>query len=172
MERAERLVASHEMDPVQGTVEIAVPVEELWSCFSRPDWWPRWNRCFLWVRNRSLVVGQQLLWAFEPIKPQYVYKLPAAAKIVEVEPKRRATWEVTAFPGMYARHTYSLEERGDGRSAFSSWEQAMGGGFRATRRFWVAHFRFVRDRSLEGAQLLEEIYRREGRLDDSTLPRR
>jgi len=73
---------------------------------------------------------------------------------------------------MYARHTYSLEQCSDGRSAFSSWEQAMGRGFRATRRFWLAHFRFVRDRSLEGAQLLEEIYRREGRLDDSTLPRR
>jgi len=37
---------------------------------------------------------------------------------------------------------HSLEQRSDGRSAFSSWEQAMGGGFRATRRFWLAHFRF------------------------------
>ncbi len=46
MERAERLVASHEMEPVQGTVGIGVPVAELWSCFSPPDWWPRWNRSF------------------------------------------------------------------------------------------------------------------------------
>ena len=79
--------------------------------------------------------------------------------------RRRVTWEVTAFPGMCARHTYSIEDRGDGRSAFSSWEQAMGPGFRLTRAFWVAHFRFVRDTSLEGAQRLEEIYVREGRIE-------
>jgi hypothetical protein len=168
--RAERLVASHEMEPVQGTVELGVPADALWQAFSRPDWWPRWMRSFFWVHNRSLDVGNQLVWAFQPIKPQYLYKLPAIAKIVEVEPGRRATWEVTAFPGMFARHTYSIEDRGDGRSAFSSWEQAMGPGFRLTRAFWVAHFRFVRDTSLEGAQRLEQIYADKGRLDDSTLP--
>ena len=41
----------------------------------------------------------------------------------------------------------------------------MGPGFRLTRAFWVAHFRFVRDTSLEGAQRLEEIYVREGRIE-------
>lgn len=169
MSRAEQLLASHDMEPVQGTVEVEIPADELWRCFSRPDRWPRWNECFLWVRNRSLGAGRLLVWAFQPIKPQYLYKLPAIARIVEVEPERRATWEVTAVPGMYARHTYSIEPRGDGRSAFSSWEQAMGPGFRLTRRFWVAHFEFVRDRSVEGARRLEEIYRREGRLDPAAL---
>jgi hypothetical protein len=170
MDRAAQLLASREMEPVEGTVEIDVPVEDLWRCFARPGWWPRWNASFLWVHNRSLEPGRQLLWVFQPIKPQYLYKLPAAARIVEVEPEQRVTWEVTAFPGMFARHTYSLESRGDGRSAFSSWEQAMGRGFRLTRGFWIAHFRFVRDRSLEGARCLEDIYRREGRLEDETLP--
>jgi Polyketide cyclase / dehydrase and lipid transport len=172
MDRGAQLLASGEMEPVEGTAEVDVPVDELWRCFSRPDWWPRWNASFFWVHNRSLEPGRQLLWAFHPIRPRYLYKLPAAARIVDVEPERRATWEVTAFPGMYARHTYSLEGRGDGSSAFGSWEQAMGRGFRLTRRFWIAHFRFVCDRSLQGARRLEEIYRREGRLDDATLPRR
>jgi Polyketide cyclase / dehydrase and lipid transport len=162
---ADKLVASHEMEPVHGTVELAVPANELWRAFSRPDLWPRWNKSFFWVHNRSLERGKQLVWAFQPIKPAYLYKLPAIAKIVEVEEGRRATWEVTAFPGMFARHTYSIEDRGDGRSAFSSWEQAMGPGFRLTRAFWVAHFRFVRDRSLEGAQKLEQMYAREGRIE-------
>ncbi|HEY1370476.1 MAG TPA: SRPBCC family protein [Gaiellaceae bacterium] len=169
MGRAEDLLASHDMEPVHGTVEIDVPVQELWRCFSRPDLWPRWNDCFLWVHNRSLDVGHQLVWAFQPIKPEYLYKMPAIAKIVEVEREQRATWEVVAVPGMYARHTYSMEPAGEGRSAFSSWEQAMGPGFRLTGKFWVAHFEFVRDRSLAGAQKLEEIYKREGRLDPDVL---
>jgi hypothetical protein len=172
MDRVARLADSRDMEPVEGTVEVDVPLDELWRCFSRPDWWPRWNDCFFWVHNHSLQAGRRLLWAFQPIRPRYLYKLPSVAKIVEVEPGRRATWEVTAVPGMYARHTYSLESRGDGRSAFSTWEKAMGSGFRLTHRFWLAHFRFVRDYSLDGARRLEHIYRREGRLDDATLPRR
>jgi hypothetical protein len=169
MSRAEQLLASHDMEPVQGTIEIDVPADALWECFSHPNWWPRWNGSFFWVHNESLEPGRQLLWAFQPIRPRYLYKLPAAAKIVEVVPGERATWEVTAFPGMYARHTYSLEDRGGGRTAFTSWEQAMGRGFRATQRFWLAHFRFVRDRSLEGARRLEQAYARDGGLDVSTL---
>ncbi len=48
----------------------------------------------------------------------------------------------------------------------------MGPSFRAARRFWLAHFKFVLDCSLEGAVLLDEIYRREGKLSPELLPPR
>lgn len=49
----------------------------------------------------------------------------------------------------------------------------MGRGFRLTKWFWIPHFVFVRDRSLEGARCLEEIYLREGRIVEAALsPRR
>lgn len=164
------LAESTEMVPVEGTVDVDVPIATLWEVFTRADLWPRWNGCMLWVRNRELVAGRRLLWAFRPIRRWYPYVLPATAKIVEVEEGRKVTWEVTALPGFYARHTYHVEDLGSGRTRFGSWEKAMGRTFRLTKRFWVPHFVFVKDRSLEGARLLEQIYRREGRIDEATLP--
>ena len=38
------------------------------------------------------------------------------------------------------------------------------------RWFWVPHFVFVKDRSLEGTRLLEEAYLRESKIDESALP--
>ena len=166
------LAKSTDMAPVEGTVDVEIPLPTLWEAFTRADLWPRWNECMLWVRNRDLVAGQQLLWAFRPIRRWYPYVLPAIAKIVEVEDERRVTWEVAALPGFYAHHTYHMKDLGNGRTRFGSWEKAMGRTFRLTKWFWIPHFVFVKDRSLEGARFLEEIYRREGRIDEATLPKR
>jgi glyoxylase-like metal-dependent hydrolase (beta-lactamase superfamily II) len=160
------------MVPVEGTVDVDVPISTLWEAFTRADLWPRWNRCMLWVRNSDLIPDRQLIWAFRPIRRWYPYILPAIAKIVEVKNKDRATWEVTALPGFYARHTYHMKDLGKGRTRFGSWEKATGWGFRLMKWFWIPHFVFVKDRSLEGARLLERVYLREGRIDESTLPKR
>lgn len=168
--RERKLAGSADMVPVEGAVEVEAPVSTLWEAFTRADLWPRWNRCMLWVRNRDLVRGRRLLWGFRPIRRWYPYVLPAVARIVEVKDRERVTWEVTALPGFYARHTYYMKNLGSGRTRFGSWEKAMGRGFRLMRWFWVPHFVFVKDRSLEGARRLEEVYLREGRIDESTLP--
>ena len=167
--RVDLLAKSGDMIPVHGTVDVDIPVGVLWEFFTRANLWPRWNKCFTWVHNRDLGLGRQLIWSFEPIRKWYLYKMPAVAKIVEVEKERKVTWEVTAFPGMYARHTYHMEDLGNGRTRFGSWEKGMGPGFRATSWLWVPHFTFVKDRSLEGVRSLESIYRRTGRLDESTV---
>jgi glyoxylase-like metal-dependent hydrolase (beta-lactamase superfamily II) len=173
MSRRAALAASTDMPPVQGTVDVAVPVAVLWEAFTHANWWPWWNTCFFWAYNRNLVVGKALIWCFQPIAWWYLYKMPAIARIVEVEPEHRVTWEVTALPGFYARHTYQMEDLGNGRTRFGSWEQAMGWSFRLTRRFWIAHFTFVKDRSLEGARRLEAVYSRAGKLTPDVLePRR
>lgn len=153
-----------DMAPVAGDVEIAVPAEALWEVFAQPRGWPTWNRCFTWVANRRLELGRQLVWAFEPIRPAYLYRLPAVAKIVELDAGRKVSWEVTVVPRMYALHTYTITPLSDGRSRFGSWEQASGAGFRTFRRFWLAHFRFVLDESLQGARRLERLYARHGSL--------
>ena len=170
--KKEALERSTEMAPVQGTVDINVPISSLWDAFSHADWWPRWNKCFFWTHNRALVAGDHLLWAFQPLRWYYLYKIVAIANIVEVQKERKVTWEVTAMPGFYARHTYHMEDLGNGRSRFGSWEQAMGAQIRfgPTRRFWKAHFTFVKDRSLEGARTLESIYRRDGKITREALP--
>ncbi len=100
---------STDMAPVQGTVEVDVPIGILWEAFRHANWWPRWNPCFFWARNKDLVAGRKLVWAFQPIKWWWLYKMFAIATIVEVEKERNVTWEVTALPGFYARHSYTLE---------------------------------------------------------------
>ncbi len=169
--RSEQLDRATDMTPVTDSVELDVPVSVLWEAFNRSRRWSWWNRCFYWVFNRRLVKGKQLIWCFQPIRWWYLYKMPAIARIIEVEEERKVTWEVTALPGFYAHHTYFVEDLGDGRSRFGSWEKAFGWGFRLTRRFWLAHFRFVCERSLEGARRLEEAYRARGDLSNSTLKR-
>jgi len=169
--KTEILLASHEMEPIAGTVEVDIPIDKLWECFRRADLWPRWNACFRSARNRDLVRGEKLVWVFNAIRWWYPYLMPASANIVEAEPRTKVTWEVTVLPGFFARHTYHMEDLGNGRSRFGSWEQAMGWSFRLFRRFWLAHFTFVKDRSLEGAKRLERIYRDTGKLDLSNLPR-
>jgi len=142
--------------PIEGHVEIPVPIDRLWEAFSDVRDWPTWNPCF-WtahVRGERLERGAKLVWAFNPIKPWYLYKMPATARIVECDPGRKVTWEVTAFPGFHARHSYLLEDLGAGRSRFGSWEVAEGPTYRLTRRFWLAHFRYVCRSSLEGASSL------------------
>ncbi len=169
---AETLDQSNDMQPVTGTVDVDVPIDVLWECFAKANLWPRWNECMFWVLNRDLVSGQQLIWAFEPMKWWYLYKLPGVATLVEVEPRRKVTWEITVLPNFYARHTYFMEDLGNGRSRFGSWEKAMGPTLRALQAFWVAHFVFVKDESLKGAQLLAEVYRRTGNLDEPNLPQK
>ena len=168
----DRLLGSHDMAPVQGSVDVDVPADVLGRAFFQANLWPRWNGCMAWVRNRDLRRGERLVWVFEPIRPWLLYRFPAVATIVEVQPNRKVSWEVTALPGFFARHTYTIEDLGGGRSRFSSWEQATGPFFRATRAFWLAHFEFVKNRSLQGARLLETAYRSTGRLVEATLPAR
>ena len=173
--RKEALLSSTEMAPVQGTVDVAVPIDTLWEAFTHANWWPRWNKCFFWAHNRDLQLGQKLIWAFQPIRWWYLYKMFAIANIVELHDGRKVTWEVTALPGFYARHTYHMEDLGDGHTRFGSWEQAHGAQIRfpLTKKFWVAHFTFVKDRSLDGARTLEAVYKREGKITkDKLKPRR
>lgn len=142
--------------PVEGTTEVALPVERLWEAFADVRGWPRWNPCMSWARitGGELKQGATLYWAFKPIRPRYLYRLPALARIVECEPAGKVTWEVSGFPGFHARHSYTFEALGPDRSRFGSWEVAEGPAFRALRGFWLAHFRFVRDESLAGARAL------------------
>jgi hypothetical protein len=153
------------MVPVAGEVEVGLPLEVLWQVFSQTRLWPEWNSCMYWVHTRELRLGGRLVWAFQPIKRRYLYKLPGVATIVELEEGKKVTWEVTVLPGFYARHTYFMAEAGAGRSRFGSTEKAMGPTFRLLRRFWLAHFTFVKDRSLAGAQSLERRYQEQGYLE-------
>ena len=75
------------------------------------------------------------------------------AEIVELERCERVTWEA-ALPGFHALHSYRFEDLGGGNCRFGSWEVAEGAAYRATRRFWLAHFRFVCSESLAGAATL------------------
>jgi glyoxylase-like metal-dependent hydrolase (beta-lactamase superfamily II) len=168
---AAALAASTDMEPVMGSVDVDIPVGILWKTFADPSRWPRWNDCMCWAKNHDLVEGDQLVWCFNPIRRSLLYRMPAFAEIIEVEENRRVTWEVSsALPGFFAHHTYSMEDLGGGRTRFGSWEKACGETFRRMRRFWMAHFTFVKDSSLEGVRRLERIYRCDRHLDVSALP--
>jgi hypothetical protein len=132
-----------------------MPVERLWEIFLDVPRWPDWNPC-IWkagVRGGELRTGAQLIWAFNPIKPVYAYKLPAMAEIIEFERCDRITWEVS-MPGFHAVHAYLFAPLGDGRCRFGSWEVAEGPAYRRLRGFWNAHFRYVCRESLAGAAAL------------------
>jgi hypothetical protein len=149
--------------PVAGAVELEMSVERLWSVFSRVRSWPDWNPC-MWTATVSggptlaeggpLAQGRQLIWAFNPIRPFLLYRLPVIARLVEVVERSRVSWEVTVIPGMWALHTYWMEPVSDQRCRFGSWEVAEGPVYRVIRPFWQAHFTFVRDASLQGARAL------------------
>ena len=141
--------------PIEGSVEVEMPVERLWRLFLDVRGWPRWNPC-MWrsgVIGGELRLGATLVWAFNPIEPRYRYKMPAVAKVVELQPHDRVTWEAST-PGFHALHSYRFAALGDDRSRFGSWEVAEGRAYQATRRFWLAHFRFVCRESLAGALAL------------------
>ena len=142
--------------PIEGYAELEMPVEEAWRIFTDVARWPRWNRCFWWARvlGGKLKVGATLIWVFNPIRPRYLYKLPSIARIVECEPLRKVTWEVTALPGFHALHSYVFESLGPDRCRFGSWEVAEGASYRLMRRFWLAHFRYVCRASVAGARTL------------------
>jgi hypothetical protein len=143
--------------PVAGTVELEMPVERLWQAFMDVSSWPSWNPC-IWrsrVREGELREGATLSWVFNPIRRWYPYKMPARAEIVEFERHDRVTWEVNA-PGFHALHSYRFAPLGPERSRFGSWEVADGPLYRTTRRFWIAHFRYVCHASLAGAARLSE----------------
>ena len=170
MTKEQELARADSMEPIQGTVEVDIPIDTLWECFRHANLWPRWNKCFFWASNKDLVLGDRLTWVFQPIKWYLPYKMGAIANIVELEPRKKVTWEVTALPGFYARHTYHVEDLGGGRSRFGSYEKAMGWGFKLTKWFWLKHFTFVKDESLAGAKKLEQIYKQSGELREHDLP--
>lgn len=168
--RSKQLTRSDEMTPIEGAIDIDVPAAKLWELFAQAHLWPRWNRCFLWVHNPTLNNGSKLIWMFQPIKRWYLYKMPAVATIIELVPGRKVTWEVTALPGFYAHHTYTIDPLPGDRARFRSWEKAYGWSFRAMKDFWLAHFTFVKDSSLEGARFLQEVYRRDGDFEKIATP--
>jgi hypothetical protein len=45
-DKAALLKQSDGMEPVQGVVEVDVPIEVLWDSFSQARHWPGWNKCF------------------------------------------------------------------------------------------------------------------------------
>jgi hypothetical protein len=141
--------------PVEGTVDLDVSADDAWRRFADVRRWHEWNASIWrsWVVGGRLEVGARLWLLFNPIEPRYLYKLPAPARIVEVEPAGHVTWEVS-LPGFHALHRYQVDELGPGRCRFGSWEVAEGALYFGVRRFWLAHFRFVRDRSLAGAPAL------------------
>jgi polyketide cyclase/dehydrase/lipid transport protein len=142
--------------PIAGHVELDMSVEQLWTIFQDVQNWPHWNPCFWRARvlGGELKAGSLLSWWFNPIRPQYLYKIPVLARIVEYDPLHMITWEVKILPGFHALHRYSFEAIGAHRCRFSSWEVAEGPVYRLLRRFWLAHFRYVRQSSLAGAQTL------------------
>jgi len=143
--------------PIQGAVDVDMPLSKLWQAFVDVPGWPSWNRC-VWrsrVSGGELDLGATLVWAFNPIKPFLLYKLPARAEIVEFEPQARVTWLVSA-PGFLALHAYGFAATGANSCRFGSWEVAQGPVYRAARRLWLAHFRFVCRESLAGAQQLSQ----------------
>jgi hypothetical protein len=144
--------------PIQGSVTVPMPIGRLWEVLADVARWPDWNPCMYWARvtGGELRAGAHLVWVFNPIRPVLLYRLPALARIVECEPRRVVTWEVSVPPGFHALHSYRFEGIDEDTSRFGSWEVAEGPVYRALRPFWLAHFRFVRDASLEGAQRLAE----------------
>ena len=144
--------------PIEGYIDLDMPLERLWQIFTDVPHWPRWNPCFWWARvlGGELKAGTILYWCFNPIHPKYLYKMPAVARIIEYEPLRLVTWEVTSPPGFHALHSYKFEALGPNRCRFGSWEVAKGPFYQIMRRFWLAHFRFVCQSSLAGAQTLTQ----------------
>lgn len=143
--------------PIEGSVDLDMAVERLWELFLDVRRWPEWNRCF-WrsrVRGGELRIGAKLVLAFNPIRTRYLYKLPATAEVVELERHDRVTWEGSA-PGFHVLHSYRFAGLDERRCRFGSWEVAEGPLYRATRRFWLAHFRYVCRESLAGARALPE----------------
>jgi hypothetical protein len=144
--------------PIEGSVELDMPVENLWSAFLDVERWPDWNPCIWRARVKGggeLREGATIAWVFNAMKRWYPYKMPARAEIVELVQNDRVTWEVEA-PGFHALHSYRFAGLGAGRSRFGSWEVAEGPMFRTTRRFWLAHFRYVCRESLAGARALAQ----------------
>jgi polyketide cyclase/dehydrase/lipid transport protein len=138
--------------PIKGSVELDMPVERLWQIFEDVRGWSHWNPCIWrsWMVGGKLELGATLVLIFNPIESWLLYKLPATARIVELEPRGHVTWEVD-LPGFHALHTYSFAALGPARSAFGSSEVAEGRLYFGIRRFWLAHFRYVCERSLAGA---------------------
>ena len=141
--------------PVRGWGEVDRSIDDVWNTFADVSGWAEWNPCIGWARitGGELRPGSRLIWVFKPIKRWYPYLMPATATITEVIPGERVTWEVT-MPGFHAFHSYVFEADGPTQSRFGSWEIASGPMYRFGRRFWLAHFRFVRDASIAGAATL------------------
>ncbi|KZS54768.1 MULTISPECIES: SRPBCC family protein [Rhizobium] len=44
----EELDQSTDVEPIRGSIDIAIPPDVLWAAFDQPWLWPRWNPRFFW----------------------------------------------------------------------------------------------------------------------------
>ena len=139
--------------PVEGYTTLDMPVERIWGFQLDVPRWHEWNTCFAWSRmiGGRVELGRTLLFVFNPIQRRYPYRLPAVAKIVELEPYERLSWEVK-LPGFHALHSYRFERIDDSTCRYGSSEAAEGSLYRSARGFWLAHFAYVCESSLRGAR--------------------
>ena len=90
--------------PVEGYTTLDMPVERMWNIQLDVGRWRDWNTCFAcsaMIGGGPLELGGTLVFVFNPIQRRYWYKMPAVAKIVELVPCQRVTWEVK-LPGFHA----------------------------------------------------------------------
>jgi len=140
--------------PVEGYTTLDMPVERMWNIQLDVGRWRDWNTCFAcsaMIGGGPLELGGTLVFVFNPIQRRYWYKMPAVAKIVELVPCRRVTWEVK-LPGFHALHSYRFERLDESRCRYGSWEVAEGPLYRIAEGFWLAHFGYVCESSLRGAR--------------------
>ena len=140
--------------PIEASVDVALPVERLWEIFVDVPRWPDWNPCF-WRSSVGAACCASGRHCASPStrSRRATPQAPGSAETAELEPHDRATWEVSA-PGFHALHSYRFAALDAEHCRFGSWEVAEGPTYRALRRFWLAHFRYVCRESLAGARAL------------------
>jgi len=164
------LYQSNDMDTVDGSIEVSIPIDVLWSFFNQPSNWPIWSWGYASVDADSVELCTTINIQFNTYA-HLPFTLPSSCKVYNVtfeDDIVAVYWSYSAI-GLFGVHQQTLQKLSEDTSTYSNWEKADGLVIKSTSSIWENQFAFIQQMTLNGLTCLETVYQNTGYLDISDV---
>jgi len=166
----EELYASNDMNSVETTVVVAIPIDVLWSFFNQPSNWPIWSWGYSNVDADSLLLCENLHINFNTYS-QLPFTIPSTCSVYNLTTEDEfvgVTWSYASI-GLFGIHTQTFTKLSEDTTSYYNWEKADGIDVATFSSIWQNQFYFVQQDTIIGMQCLETVYQNTGYLDISDV---
>eukprot|EP01088_Endostelium_zonatum_P022042 TRINITY_DN910_c0_g1_i1.p1 TRINITY_DN910_c0_g1~~TRINITY_DN910_c0_g1_i1.p1 ORF type:complete len:218 (+),score=38.60 TRINITY_DN910_c0_g1_i1:93-746(+) len=173
------LIDSSAMPAQIVALSVAIPFNTLWDFFVQAQYWVWWNPLFetMYTTNFTLCGRLHAAYSNAPKFPSPLNITNSYHHIIQMG--KNPSGKVGAFAwffaadsnegSFYGRHTYTIQDAGNGGSILESWERAAGPLVERYSVVWTAALQESLLDGITGAVCLERVYQTTGGLNPNAV---